>query len=224
MSTEPEDANVTDTDTDTDGNEADGEAQNESVYRREPARRVFAAELAASTHLFRESDEDRAPKYALLPTGERMNRCFFVGTLLNISHVGNDGGMVKARLVDNSGSPGEEGGGRIYAYAGQYAPDAAAALERIDPPEYVAIVAKPNTFETDDGETVFSLRPESVTVVDADQRNNWVLDTARATLDRIERFEAGEGEYAERASDTYGTDMTPYRGAVRRSLESLTDD
>lgn len=204
-----------------DGDSRDGESTSDnSAYRREVAQHAFAAELSDATHIFRESDKERAPKFSLLPTGEKMNRCFFIGTLLNVSHT--ESGMVKARLVDSSGFD-ENGTGRMYAYAGQYAPDPAATLESIDPPEYVAIVAKPNTFEIE-GELAFSLHPESVTVVDESQRTKWVLETADATLSRIERFETGEDEYAQEAADTYGTDITPYRNGVRGAVESLKDN
>lgn len=204
-----------------DANNPDDEASSgDSTYRREIAQRAFVAELSEATHTFTESSKERAPKFALLPTGEKMNRCFLVATLLNVSHT--ESGMVKARLVDSSGTA-ESGTGRIYAYAGQYAPGPAATLEAIDPPKYVAILAKPNMFEIE-GDTVFSLHPESVTVVDKTERTNWVLDAADATRDRIEQFEAGENEYAQRAADIYDTDVTPYQHGVRRAVESLKND
>ncbi|MDD1729857.1 MAG: nucleic acid-binding protein, partial [Methanospirillum sp.] len=43
-------------------------------YEREPARRVFAAELRETTHHFKEGTEDKSPTFVLLPTGERCNR------------------------------------------------------------------------------------------------------------------------------------------------------
>lgn len=213
----------------TDAETNDAEATNSdesgnSVYRREPARRAFTAELSDAAHIFRESDKERAPKYALLPTGEQMNRCFFIGTLLNITHVGENGGMVRARLIDGSRSSDGEGNTGIYAYAGKYTPEAAAALEDIEPPEYVAIVGKPDTFDPDDGDTIVSLQPESVTVVSEDERNKWLLDTARSTLDRINRFENEESAYGEQVAEQYGTDMTKYRSAVQCVLENAADD
>ncbi|MFB6177809.1 MAG: DNA-binding protein, partial [Halobaculum sp.] len=52
-----------------------------SVPTREVARRVFAAEFNDGSHSFKESEDERAPLYLLLPTGERANRVFLVGTL-----------------------------------------------------------------------------------------------------------------------------------------------
>jgi hypothetical protein len=53
----------------------------QSVPTREVARRVFASEFNDAAYTFKESDDERAPVYLLLPTGERANRVFLVGTL-----------------------------------------------------------------------------------------------------------------------------------------------
>ena len=50
-------------------------------FEREPARRVFAAELRECRYQFREGDDEKSPTFVLLPTGERCNRVFLVGTL-----------------------------------------------------------------------------------------------------------------------------------------------
>ncbi|HOV68013.1 MAG TPA: nucleic acid-binding protein, partial [Methanoregulaceae archaeon] len=47
-------------------------------FEREPARRVFAAELREARHQFREGTEEKSPTYVLLPTGQRCNRVFVV--------------------------------------------------------------------------------------------------------------------------------------------------
>ena len=51
---------------------------------REVARRVFANEFNVATHAFKESEDERAPNYILLPTGIRANRVFIVGTLTQL--------------------------------------------------------------------------------------------------------------------------------------------
>lgn len=43
---------------------------------REVAVRVFAREFSEATYTFQESDDDRSPVNALLPTGARANRLF----------------------------------------------------------------------------------------------------------------------------------------------------
>jgi RPA family protein len=112
---------------------------------REVAQRVFAEEFNDASHTFRESDDDRAPVYALLPTGAKANRVFVVGTLTETEDVGSEDEYWQGRIVDPTGT--------FFTYAGQYQPEAAAMLRETEPPAFVAIVGKPRTYDTDDGET-----------------------------------------------------------------------
>jgi hypothetical protein len=58
--------------------------------KREVARRVFAREFNDANHTFKESEDDRAPVYVLLPTGARANRVFVVGTLTETEDIGDE--------------------------------------------------------------------------------------------------------------------------------------
>ena len=180
---------------------------------REVARRVFAREFNDATHTFKESDDELAPMYALLPTGQRANRVFVVGTLTQTEDVGQDSEIWQGRIVDPDG-------GTFFTYAGQYQPEAASALRELEPPEYVAVVGKPDTFETDDGSVNVSMRPESITAVDEATRNRWVVETAEQTLERVEAFEDG-GEYAQLAREQYDLPVENYRRVAVEALESL---
>ncbi|WP_135824903.1 RPA family protein [Halorussus ruber] len=183
---------------------------------REVARRVFAGEFNDATHTFKESDEERAPLYALLPTGERANRIFIVGTLTETEDVGEDSEYWQGRVVDPNGDP-------FFVYAGQYQPEAASMLRELEPPAYVAITGKPRTYETDDGNVNVSVRPESITQVDADTRDRWVVETAEQTLDRIEAFDPGTDEYDGMVESQYDRPLDTYRELVISALESLED-
>jgi RPA family protein len=183
------------------------------VPTREVARRVFASEFNDATHTFKESDDERAPVYALLPTGERANRVFLVGTLTETEDVGEDSEYWRGRIVDPTGT--------FYVYAGQYQPEAAGALRDAEPPAYVAVVGKPRTFETDDGGTNVSVRPESITAVDAATRDRWVVETARATVERVAAFGDDANEYARLAAERYGEETAVHRDAAVSALESL---
>lgn len=178
--------------------------------RREVAKRVFAGEFRDASHTFKESDEERAPTYLLLPTGEKANRVFAVGTLTEKEDIGTDSEYWKARVVDPTGT--------FLVYAGQYQPEAVDVIRDVESPEYVAVVGKPDTYEPEpddeEGDVITSVRPESVTVVDADTRDRWIAETAERTLERIE-----DGERTERARDIYGE--RDYRGIVTEALENL---
>ena len=164
-----------------------------STPTREVARRVFAREFNDATYTFKESDDDRAPVYVLLPTGQRANRVFVVGTLTETQDVGDESEYWQGRIVDPNGDT-------FFTYAGQYQPDAASMLRELEPPAYVAVVGKPRTYETEEGEVNVSIRPESITEVDEATRDRWVTETAQRTIDRISTFEEAEhDEYVQMA-------------------------
>ena len=184
---------------------------------REVARRVFAREFNDAGYTFKESDDERAPLYLLLPTGERANRVFIAGTLTEKEDVGEDSEYWRGRVVDPTGT--------FFVYAGQYQPEAASMLRELEPPAYVSIVGKPRTYETDDGTINVSVRPESINVVTADTRDRWVVETARRTLERVEAFDEEANEYAGMAREQYA-DLPPsrYTEEAIAALESLDEE
>ena len=186
-----------------------------SVPTREVARRAFATEFNDATYTFKESDDDRAPVYSLLPTGQRANRVFVAGTLTETEDVGDDSEYWRGRIVDPTGT--------FFAYAGQYQPEATSVLRETETPAYVTVVGKPRTYETDEGDVNVSLRPESISVVDAATRNRWVVETADRTLDRIGAFDE-TNEYATMAETQYDPDLSVYRDGVVAALEDLEAD
>ena len=202
----------------------------QSAPTREVARRVFASEFNDAGYTFTESDDERAPVYALLPTGESSNRVFFAGTLTEKEDVGEDSEYWRGRIVDPTGT--------FFVYAGQYQPEAASKLRDLEPPAYVAVVGKPRTYETDDGTVRVSVRPESITEVDAATRDRWVAETARRTVERVAAFDdegseahgasgsrtkSGYNEYARMAREEYDLDPETYKAAALSALEDLDD-
>ncbi|WP_435347203.1 RPA family protein [Haloarchaeobius sp. HRN-SO-5] len=154
------------------------------VQRREVAYRLFATEFDDATLSHQEADEERAPNYVITPTGARVNRLFVVGVLTEVEQVNDD--VLRARVVDPTGG--------FVVYAGQYQPDELAALERLDPPTFVAVTGKARTFTPDDSDRVYtSVRPESISEVDADTRDRWVVDAAEQTLERVATYAVAAG-------------------------------
>jgi RPA family protein len=192
------------------------ESDDDQQQYRQVARRSFAAEYADAGHMFKESDEERAPNFALLPTGHKMNRAFFVGTLTETDDVGNDDEYWQGRVVDPTGT--------FFVYAGQYQPEAMSILRELEPPAYVAVLGKPRSYETDSGEINVTVRPERITVVDSDVRNHWVAETADRTMDRIVEFRDGTSPYFDTAVEQYEPDMQGYLGHIAEALDSLQID
>jgi hypothetical protein len=184
---------------------------------REVARRVFAREFNDAGYTFKESDDERAPIYLLLPTGERANRVFVVGTLTETEDIGDDSEYWQGRVVDPNGDT-------FFMYAGQYQPDAASMLRELEPPAYVAVVGKPRTYETDEGDVNVSIRPESITSVDDATRDRWVVETATRTIERVSEFEDAQNEYARMADEEYERSVHTYRQNAVNALERLDEN
>lgn len=180
-------------------------------FEREPAKRVFAGEMRETRIQFKDGDDEKSPSYVLLPTGERCNRIFVVGTLTEKRKQGDQNLFYRARVVDPTGT--------FFVMAGSYQPEAMQQMARIEPPSFVAVVGKPNIYETPDGAFLVSVRCESITVVDKDVRDQWILDSAAGTLDRLDI--AGQTPDSARAREEYKTDPAIYRRMVYEALAQL---
>ena len=156
----------------------------DEVPRREVAYRLFAAEFDDSTIEISAGESDRSPNYLITPTGARVNRVFVVGVVTEIEWVNDD--VLRARVADPTGA--------FVLYAGQYQPDALSFLERLEPPAFVAVTGKANTFQPDGSDRIFtSVRPETITEVDATTRDHWTVETAEHSLERVDQFAAALG-------------------------------
>jgi RPA family protein len=181
---------------------------------RQPAKRAFAEEFRDASEIFQDGEDERSPKFAVLPTGENANRVLAMGTLTEASDIGSKNEYWQARVADPTGT--------FFVYAGQYQPEAMAALREMEAPEYVAVVGKPRSYETDDGDTLVSLTPESITVIEQGTRDTWVVETAEQTLDRIAAMESGEAEASEQAQEAYPeADMSEYSQEVKAALAQV---
>jgi hypothetical protein len=186
----------------------------EGAFEREPARRVFAAELRECRYQFKDGDDEKSPTFVLLPSGERCNRIFLVGTLTEKQRQGDQNIFYRGRVVDPSGT--------FYVMAGSYQPEAMQQLAKIDTPAFVAVVGKPNLYQTPDGAFLVSVRVESITIVDKETRDLWVLDTAARTLDRIDLYATGAEPDVVKAKEQYpGIDVNAFRKTAYDALAQI---
>ncbi|WP_319506665.1 RPA family protein [uncultured Methanolobus sp.] len=183
-------------------------------YTREVARRVFAQEFRESNLSFKDGDDQYAPQYLLTPTGAKVNRIFIVGTLIEKEDIGTDSEYWRGRVTDPTGS--------FLIYAGQYQPEAAQVLAECETPAFVAVVGKPSTYTTGEGDVFTSVRPESLYIVDGQTRDLWVMETAKCTLDRIGALE-GTSANTQRAKEYYNPDAKHYSSMVAQALRSLKE-
>ena len=187
----------------------------ETSYEREPARRVFAAELRECRFQFKEGDDEKSPTFVLLPSGERSNRVFCVGTLTEKQRQGDQNLFYRGRVVDPTGT--------FFVMAGSYQPEAMQQIAKIETPSFVAVVGKPSVYQKDPASSpLVSVRIESINVVDRETRDLWVLDTAQRTLDRIDALAQGDGTYVAKAKEQYPTlDPAVFRKMAYEALAQV---
>lgn len=185
-----------------------------TAFIREVAKRVFAQEFKESNLTFKDGEDQYSPQYLLTPTGAKVNRLFIVGTLTETEDIGTESEFLRGRVSDPTGS--------FLIYAGQYQPEAAQVLSECEKPAFVAIVGKPNTYTTDEGDVITSVRPESINVVDGDTRDMWVMDTARHTLERIKSIDSDEPNI-KKSVEHYSPNKNHYYEMVHQALQSLKE-
>ncbi len=148
---------------------------------REVSWRVFAEEYASSS-MEHAGEGEKPVSYIVTPLGARINRMLVVGVVTEIEEVGEEGKpRYRARVADQTGE--------FYVSAGEYQPEAAAALSKISPPAFVAVVGKSRAYSPEPGVKYLSIRPERISEVDANARDHWVLETAKSTLTRIDAMQ-----------------------------------
>ena len=154
-------------------------------YQRETAHRAFAQEFNASRASIPSAGE-KEPSFIVTPLGAKINRIHVVGVCTDVESVGESGEVWRARISDPTGV--------FTVYAGNYQPEAAHALSQLQPPQYVAVTGKARTYEPEPGSVFVSIRPESVSVVDQATRDQWILDTARRTQERLVAVQAARAD------------------------------
>ncbi len=149
-----------------------------SMVNREVAWRVFASEFNNAT-LEIEGTEERAPGYLVTPLGAKINRLYAVGVLTEKENIGDpEEPMWRARVTDQTGT--------FFVSAGQYQPEVTSTLTNMEPPIFVAVVGKPNTYKPDDDTFLTSIRAELIKEVSEEQRDNWIIEAARSLKKRLE--------------------------------------
>jgi len=149
-----------------------------SMINREVAWRIFAEEFNRST-LETGGSEERSPSYVITPLGAKVNRVYVVGVLTETENIGTPAEpMWRARVTDPTGT--------YFISAGQYQPGVATALANMEPPTFVAVVGKANTYKPDEETTLVNLRGELIKEVSEEQRDYWILESVKNLKRRLE--------------------------------------
>ena len=139
------------------------------AQRREPGILVLAQELASSIEKHVE-DREYSPTYLISEIGGKLSRVLIAGVLDQIENRGSEEDpFYTARVIDPNGD-------YYYLQAGQYNPEGAAALSKLEVGVPVLCVGKVRARTPEDSErTYVSVQPESIRAVTMKEVNHWAV-------------------------------------------------
>lgn len=182
---------------------------------RKTAERTFACEVSDITHMGRDVDSSAVESAVLLPTGVTTRRVFLVGTLAEMTNLGNTEDYWRGRIEDATGI--------CFVHHGPVDATAVDARPGIDPPALVSLIGRPRTTTAYDRSEYVSVYPDHMAAVDERFRNRWVRETATRTNERIEMMEAEATENVARAREWYRPNLERYRRAVVAARATITE-
>jgi RPA family protein len=149
-------------------------------FERMKAARLFAAELKATTvEVPKKGGDQYESQFYLTQTGAKASRVMVVGTATEIEDIGTENNFYRMRVSDPTGVH--------FVTAGQYQPEAARVMQELinKLPAFVAVIGKFSLYNNGENTKLVSIRAEQVAIVDENVRDTWLLETAKATLDRL---------------------------------------
>lgn len=188
-----------------------------NIFERMKAGRLFAAELRATTiEVQKKGGDQYESQLYLTQTGLKASRVMIVGTATEIEDIGTDGSFYRMRVSDPTGV--------FFVTAGQYQPEAAQVMQALigKLPAFVTIVGKASLYTPKEGTVLTSIRAEKVVLADENIRNTWLVETAKATLDRLAALKTNTALGLE--VDTAYPDKEDYKQIVKTVLLSMKSD
>ena len=161
------------------------------AQRREPGVLVLAKELSSAIVKHVE-DREYSPTYLISEIGGKLSRVLIGGVLDQIENRGSESDpFYTARVIDPNGD-------FYYLQAGQYNPEGATALSKLEIGVPVLCVGKVRARTPEDSErTYVSVQPESIRAVSMDEVNHWAIKACDTLMRRINANKAfGEDDEA----------------------------
>ena len=149
------------------------------AQRREPGVLVLAKELSASIEKHVE-DREYSPTYLISEIGSKLSRVLIGGILDQLENRGDENDpFYTARVIDPNGD-------FYYLQAGQYNPEGAMALSKLETGVPILCVGKVRARTPEDSErTYVSVQPESIRAVSMDEVNHWAIKACDTLMRRI---------------------------------------
>ncbi len=153
-------------------------------FVRQSAVRLFAQEYRDAS-LTEEGSGEYDPSFVITKIGAKINRALVCGVIDRMERREGDSGP------NYSGHVRDPTGSYLFSVASfqpELHPDFEELLARFEGGDrfILALVGKARWFETEDGGMFTSLRAEEFTVIDRECYTNWLVETAEATLRRID--------------------------------------
>ena len=158
------------------------------AQRREPGILVLAKELSLSIERHVE-DREYSPTYLISEIGAKLSRVLVGGILDQIENRGSEEDpFYTARIIDPNGD-------YYYLQAGQYNPEGAAALSKLEIGVPVLCVGKVRARTPEDSErTYVSVQPENIRAVSMDEVNHWAIKACDQLMRRINTNKAFDND------------------------------
>tara|TARA_Y100001968_G_scaffold160969_1_gene147274 strand:- start:412 stop:1329 length:918 start_codon:yes stop_codon:yes gene_type:complete len=149
------------------------------AQRREPGVLVLAKELSAAIEKHVE-DREYSPTYLISEIGSKLSRVLIGGILDQLENRGDENDpFYTARVIDPNGD-------FYYLQAGQYNPEGAMALSKLEIGVPILCVGKVRARTPEDSErTYVSVQPESIRAVSMDEVNHWAIKACDTLMRRI---------------------------------------
>jgi len=162
------------------------------AQRREPGVLVLAKELNSAIEKHVE-DREYSPTYLISEIGGKLSRVLVGGVLDQLENRGSESDpFYTARVIDPNGD-------FYYLQAGQYNPEGAAALSKLENGVPILCVGKVRARTPEDSErTYVSVQPESIRAVPMNEINHWAIKACEELIKRIN------------ATKVFGTDDDEY--------------
>ena len=146
---------------------------------REPSVLVLAKEIngAIEKHV---EERGYSPTYLITEMGGKLSRVLISGVLDQLENRGSEiNPFYTARLIDPNGD-------YYYLQAGQYNPEGAAALSKLEIGVPVLCVGKVRARTPEDSERTFvSVQPEGIRAVSMNEVNHWAIRACENLIKRI---------------------------------------
>lgn len=188
-------------------------------FVREPAKRIFAREFNMSKYDLKpdtNDGDDKSPTFVITPTGALANRIIISGVLTSKDKKTEPHVEYTGIVNDNTGE--------FKIKASHFNPQAQQQMALIkDVPTFVTVIGKPSLFKPDDGRVFASVRVESINVTDKLTRDLWILDTAFATIRRIELIEDGTDAWIKEVIQKYNPDVKVFRDMVQNTINQIVE-